>query len=232
MKLIKNLIAFGVVLGAVIMAIQNKLKIDEEIFIKNYFKIAFIIIGIIFIFGLISTISKNNKMKSLNRKFKKGEYREFLDGMEKLFRQTKDKRVKDIIRMNLSAGYLEIGEYERALITLKEIDEKNIKSEKEKLVYNINLFLSLVRTNQTEEGETLYRENYYLFENNKHDKEYGGSIALIKILIDMIKGDYKKAKIRLYETKNNWQEPRFVDDFKELEEIIEKKLEGEKKKNR
>lgn len=212
MKKFFKIIGIGVLIGIVLTVIQVNTGIERGVFL-NYFLMASIIFLIGFIvfntayFGYYA--SKIAKIAPL---YQEKKYDEYNKQMEELLKKAKIRQIQGVLRISLSAGYIQNNEFEKALKTLEEVDIKQLSGEKLKLVYWLNLCTVYFRLSILDKFFDTYDINKKLFEKYKNDKEYGENIFQINLIHTALEGNFEDARWLI--------EGKSPQDKKEYEELI------------
>ena len=125
-----------------------------------------------------------------------------------------------MLTINLSAGYCRLGQYDKAAELLEHLS--NVKlSGVLKLVHCINLCYCYFYLKQTDRAMALYESSQGVFNPYRNNKLYGGNIAVLDIFAAIGMKDYARAAELLQTAKSTWDESRFLDDYRYLEENID-----------
>ena len=126
--------------------------------------------------------------------------------MERLLSKAKGGHLKNILKLNLEAGYLEDKSYTKAKDTLDQIDLNRLKNSDLKVVYYINLAICYFKAEDFESFKEIYEEEKELFEKYADHKSYGQSLAEIKIMAYLVYEDFDTAKNLLSETREKYRD--------------------------
>ena len=72
----------------------------------------------------------------------------------------------------------------------------------------------------------LYESSQGVFNPYRNNKLYGGNIAVLDIFAAIGMKDYARAAELLQTAKSTWDESRFLDDYRYLEENIDQSKSG------
>lgn len=220
MKRILKIIIIGICLGIVLIIIRNLFRIDEKVFMQGYITAAIFVIIAAVIINLLYIMYYRKKINSAVELFNAGKTQEFISKLNEMLKKAKGKGIKNLIKLNLSAGYIETKDYSQAIKILEELPEKELKPERIKLVYYINLCNAYFYTSEFNKLSALYNSQKSLFDKYKTDNIYGGNIAELDILAAIAEKRYADAKEMLVTAANTWYESKFVDSFKQIGEIL------------
>ena len=186
MKHVKAVIIAGICLGIVLLAIQIGTGIDSDVFMRYYWMAApFLVIGAVVVYAGYQ-VYYQRKMQKLAGLLEQGKTREYVDGLMKLRETAKGKNLRNVIDLNLAAGYVESKQYGAAVMILESLPEEVIRNENLRVVYCINLCTSYFESGKKEKAEKVYEENRGLFEKFRGGKMYGECIAELD---EMVKAD-------------------------------------------
>ena len=159
--------------------------------------------------------------------------REALADMEAMWEETKGKnmkRVARLCRLNMTAAYCDLKEYEKALEVLRELSSEKLVGN-EDLVYRLNLCACYFYQGREEEGLLSYASDRQVFDCYRKDKTYGGNIAVITMHALLAQDKWTEAAALLEEARKKWDFPRLQDDYRAIEHRLkmhEHALRGEK----
>lgn len=219
MKLLKRIlriVAFGTCLGLVLLIVQRGFQIDEEVFMHTYWIIApAIIIGAVLV-NVLYNISYQRKMRRIVALLNTGQPKEYIAEVEKLLQTAKGQGLRNLLKLNLAAGYIEIKQYDKSISLLEDLAGKRLPGSAAKMICRLNLCMSYFYTAQYEKAMSLYNESQKIFESYRSDKTYGGNIAVADILAAMRNGQYDQAERLLDTARRFWNDPRLQNAFQEI----------------
>ena len=143
--------------------------------------------------------------------------------MELILQKIKGENFRDLVKINLTAGYIKNREYQKSLDILNSIEEKQVKNEILKLVYWINMAVSHFRLENYDKFKEIYKAQKNLFEKYQDNENYGEPIGQLQILSAIIDENLEVAQQLLDVLKNKWVNLHNQKDYEELEKIIEAK---------
>lgn len=220
MKRVLKVVAFGVCLGLLLVAVQSALHIDRDAFIRGYWIAApAVVIGAVLI-NAGYNIFYQRKMKKLVRLLDEGRADEYVAGVEGLLQTAKGRALRNILRLNLAAGYLEAGQPDRALPILEELSGQRLRGRGVKLCHRLNLCTAYFYTGQYDRAMALYRASQALFAPCRNSPAYGGNVAVVDILALVQDGQYDQARQKLDAARQAWTGTRLEDAFQELEGFL------------
>lgn len=228
MKRVFRIAVFGICLGLVLLIVQKGFQIDEEVFMHTYWIIApAIVIGAVLV-NVLYNISYQRKMRRIVTLLDTGHPKEYIAEVDKLLHTARGQSLRNILKINLAAGYIEIKQYEKSISLLENLAGWQLPGSAVKMVCRLDLCMSYFYVGQYEKAMSLYNENQKLFGQYRNDKTYGGHIAVADILALMRNGQYDQAEKLLDTAQRFWEEPRLQNAFQE----IGKSLIDMKKENR
>ena len=147
---------------------------------------------------------------------------EYIDGIENLLKTAKGKTLRNILELNLAAGYIEVKQFDIAIPILEKLPHERLRGSSVNVVHKINLCLSYFETAQYEKAITVYNENQGLFQQYRHHKIYSGNIAILDIIAAIINEQYNQAEELLDTAKKMYDDPRLQKSFREILDILNK----------
>ena len=130
--------------------------------------------------------------------------------------------MRNILELNLAAGYIEAKQFDIAIPMLEKLSHERLSGSSVNVVHKINLCLSYFETAQYEKAITVYNENQGLFQQYRHHKIYGGNIAILDIIAAIINEQYNQAEELLDTAKKMYDDPRLQKSFREILDILNK----------
>ena len=144
---------------------------------------------------------------------------EYITEVESMRRLAKGRFANCMLTINLSAGYCKLKQYDKAAELLATVSNVKLSGDIE-LVHRLNLCLCYFYQKQTGRAMTLYESSQRIFNPYRNSKLYGGNIAVLDIYAAIGHKDYARAAKLLQTARSTWDNPRFLDDYCYLEEII------------
>lgn len=175
--------------------------------------ISFVVLPLFIVLSIIKTISDGFYQII---QFLEEKPQEYIDGIQALLKTAKGRYLQNILRLNLTAGYMEQKRFEEAMQILEELSDRQRKSAIVNVVYCINLFICYFETNQYEKAIALYHENSRLIEKFRYSKSYGANIAILDVLAMVIRKQYQEAEDLLEKAKQIYDTPQFQKAFQEI----------------
>ena len=218
MKRLLRIIFIGIGLGILLSLIQRVFQIETHTFLRGYWMIApALVVGAILI-NVLYNLHYHRKMRDILTLLKEGRAADYVDAMEALIQTAKGTRLKDILRLNLSAGYCELKQFDTAVRILEALPYARFQGAV-KLVYCLNLCVSYFHTTQWEKALALYRENEPLIARYRTGP-YGGNVAELDIIAAILAGQFDQAEHLIASARTAWEDPRLQEDYCQLESIL------------
>lgn len=215
-----KIFGIGVAVGIVLSIIQNTFKIDSELFLSYYWKLAILFLLMVVAINAIYFIFKAKKINKIIPLLSECKYQEYIDKMEDILKKAKGKYLRNTIKVNLSAGYIGKREYEKALNILNSVNEKSLKSEQFRFVYWTNICCATFRLGDYDKFQKIYNSKWSLLEEYRNNKNYVEPIAQLEVANDIAKGDFEGAEKLLQELRAKNTDLKLQQDYDELEKII------------
>ncbi|MBR6501368.1 MAG: hypothetical protein IKT25_07665, partial [Firmicutes bacterium] len=124
-------VAIGVALGISLGFITSVLDIDRDVFMKYYIVAAILIVLGVFLYNLLYIRKHNQEMNQAINLLNEGKTEEYMVRVSELERKVKGKALKNLMRLNLTAGYCDLKEYEKALEILETLRKEKLKGDVE-----------------------------------------------------------------------------------------------------
>lgn len=220
----KNLLkaaAIGIGLGLLLSIVQNGLRMNRTAFLYGYWiTIAALLVGAILV-SIFYNRSYRKKMQQLTALLEEGKPQGYLDGVKGLLLRAKGKNLRNILQINLSAGYFEVGQYGAAIEVLEGLPEERLAGNAAKLVRRLNLCMSYFYAAQDEKAMALYEESQPLFGQFRNNTSCGGNIAALDVLAALRQGRLDQAEQLLETAKQSWDHPRLRRTFQRIGGFLE-----------
>ena len=227
MKRLWKIIAIGVCIGLVSVVLQKALHIDRDVFLRWYWvTAAAVVLGAVLV-NVVYNVFYQKKMQRLVPLLEAQKPREYIAGVEQLLKTAKGQNLRNILMMNLSAGYIDLKEFDKAIELLEGLSDRGLVGTAVKTVCRLNLCTCYFQTGQGEKALMLYRDSQSIFEPQRKGGLYSGNIAILDILAAIQNKEYSQAEQLLDEARQRWEAPRFQEAFQEIEgTLAEIKKEG------
>ncbi len=222
-KRILKIIAASVILGLVMVAVQTGFKIESELFLSYYWKFSIVFLLMILVINIIYIMIYSKKIQKALTLLNEDKIEQYIAEMELILQKIKGRDFINLVKINLTAGYLKNREYQKSLDVLNSIEEKQIKNEILKLVYLINKAVSYFRLENYDKFKEIYDSQKAIFEKYRDNEDYGEPIGQLEVLSAVIEDRPETAKQLLDKLRVRWSNLSNQKDYDELEKIIESK---------
>ena len=219
MKRIFKIIAIGIIIGVLLVIAQIALHIPKDIFLHYYWICGVVIVLGAAFFNLFYNLSYQKKMKEAVKLLEAGNAKEYIEEVESLLNTAKGRNLKNFLTVNLSAGYCDLKEYEKAIDLLESLVDERMYGVL-KMVQRLNLCVCYFYSNKGKKAMDLYESSQKEFAPFLKSKLYGGNIAILNIFAAIEKGELDNAKNLLKSACEAWDNPRLQDDYQYLEDIL------------
>lgn len=210
----------GVCIGLVLGVLKGALQIDDGVFDRWYWIIAVVaVLGAVLV-NVLYNISYQRKMQKLIPLLEGQRPQEYVAGVERLLQTAKGQNLRKILTMNLSAGYIDLKQFDEAIKLLEGISEKGLAGSAVKTVYRLNLCTCYFQSGRGEEALELYNDSRKIFEPQRGGKLYGGNIAILDMLAAIQEERYSRAEELLGQARQAWNDRRFQEAFQEIEDTL------------
>ena len=207
-------------MGFGLAGIQIILQIDKDVFMTGYWIAALVVLTGVLLGNILYNVSYQRRMKQIAPLLEAGKPQEYIEGVEQLLKTAKGQSLKTILTMNLSAGYIDLKEFDKAIELLEGISDKKPVGTAVKTVYRLNLCTCYFNTDQGEKALMLYNDSQKIFEAQRGGKLYGVNIAILDMLAAIQNRRYDQAEELLDRARQTWGEPRFQEAFQEIENTL------------
>ena len=222
LKRVAKIILIGICFGLILLLFKISFGIDDTTFMHGYWIVAIaIVLGAVLI-NLCYNLIYLNKVKKIAKLLSEEKSQEYIAGIENLLKTAKGKTLRNILELNLAAGYIETKQFDIAIPMLEKLSLERLSSSSVNVVHKINLCLSYFETTQHEKAITICNENQELFQQYRHHKIYGGNIAILDIIAAIINEQYNQAEELLDTAKKMYDDARLQKSFQEILDILNK----------
>lgn len=216
MKRFLKIVVIGICLGLAMLIVQKGFQIDEDVFMRGYFIAApAFIIGAVLL-NVCYNISYQRKMSRIVTLLEQGKPREYIAEVERLLQTARGQNLRNILKLNLAAGYIEVKQFDRSIGLLEELSDKRLPGALVKMIHRLNLCMSYFYAEQFEKAMELYNSSQKYFGPYRDHSTYGGNIAVVDILAYIRKEQYGEAEKLLDTAKKSWDDPRLQNAFREI----------------
>lgn len=202
----------GLILGVAIVMLQRRFRLDPKLTVTAYIAVIVLCLA----FNLVYNSRYLKRANALLPFLESGKTGEFISTMESLIQKAKGQKLKDLLRLNLSAGYGRAGQHDRAIELLEDLPEKPFPKQF-KMVRRMNLCASYFAVGENAKGLELYRASQECFEPFRADLPYSRNLAALDISAAAAEGDYQRARELLAHAKSTLSEDEYQTIFHELE---------------
>ncbi len=218
MKHYWKVLAAAVCFGIVLAVVKEKLEIDSARFWRWYLAAAVVIIVGAVALNILYARHYSKRMQELLPLLDKGQPEVYLAGLEELLASVKTRGLRDMLRLNLSAGYCEADRYEEAIAVLESLKFSGGRAPE--TVRRLNLCVCLFRTGRAAEAMELCRASEKWFAPWRGKEPYGGNLAALDIHAAMAEGRYTEARNMLAQARETWDKPRLRKYYDQLERLM------------
>lgn len=217
-----KIIIGGVGVGLLLGIVRSVFGINEALFMQYYWITGgAIIVGVVLV-SILYFNSYRKKMQKAVALLEEGKTTEYIDTMEILLQKARGRHLKNVIRINLSAGYCDLKQFDKAIQILEGLSEEKLTGEL-KMIQRLNLCLCYFRTCQASRAVELYEASQKDFRSFRKLSFYGGNFAVLDMLIAIEKGQLEYAEKILETAKKTWNTPRLQNDYLYIEELLSSK---------
>ena len=219
MKRMGKIIMAGLCLGLPLLFVKIVFQIPDDLFWKYYLICGGIAVVGTAAFNLLYNRRYLKKMQAAVHLLESNRAEEYITEVESMRRLAKGRFANCMLTINLSAGYCKLKQYDKAAELLESVSNVKLSGDIE-LVHRLNLCLCYFYQKQTGRAMALYESSQRILNPYRSSKLYGGNIAVLDIYAAIGHKDYARAAKLLQTARSTWDNPRFLDDYCYLEEII------------
>lgn len=222
MKRMLKIIILGICLGLAMIVLQKSLNMDTNEFMHIYWIAAIGIILAVVLINVLYNIHYQQKVQKAAKLLEDGKTHEYIDELKKPLKTAKGQNLRNVLSLNLAAGYLEAKEFDMAIPMLEELSVKRLAGSGVKTAHRINLCMCYFDTNQYDKAAALYGESQHFFDQYRNSKLFGANIIILDIFMAVQAKQYEQANALLETAKKTYDTPRYQQAFCEMAEILAK----------
>lgn len=226
MKHFLKVIAFGAALGLVLVVVQQLLRIETGTFLRGYFIGAATILAAAAVCNILYNLRFRKKIQQAALLLEEGKPDEYITAVEQLVRTARGRQLKNLLRLNLTAGYCDKKEYSKAIALLEELEDARLQGAV-RMIQRLNLCLCYFYTGRDDRAMAVYDASDALFAPYRGGAAYGKNLAVVDMLADIQKGRYDDVRQLLETARKNWNNPRIAADYDYIEKLLEEKTAAE-----
>lgn len=152
-----------------------------------------------------------------------GEFKKFVDELEKLIAGTRNKYLQNIMKLNLGAGYLDLNQPAKLVALYESMDVNYLKNKNLKLVYRLNLAIAYFKLEDLPSFDRIFKANEAFFASFEAHATYGESVGQLYLMEEISEGHFDRARERLTTLRGNSKKPKMRDTYNQLEGILNEK---------
>ena len=214
-----RMVLVGVCLGIFLLIVQKWLHINEEQFLRWYWFAASVVVAVLVLASVIYHYRYQKKMRSLAALLEQGSTDAYMEGVKSLLSTAKGSSLRNVLKLNLSAGYCEKRQFDQAERILEELSQERLLGAV-KMIHRLNLCVCYFYTSQNGKALSLYNESEKIFDSYRKSAAYGGNIAVLDMFSAIARKDYTAAKKQLEHARSTWNSPRLMAEYADIEKRI------------
>lgn len=226
-KILLKIAAVGICLGLALAIIRQVFHIDQDAFMRGYWIAAPVIVAGAALASAFYYMSYQEKMRRITALLDEGKAEEYIAEMEKMLETAKGQKLRNILKLNLTAGYMDEKRYDVAGHILEGLSGKYSAGSPEEVVRRLNLCMCYFYDAQYETAMELYNGSQEIFSRYRDDEIYGGNIAAVEIFAEIINGRYRHAGQLLEMARKSWTDTRLQKVFRELDSFMAERKMGD-----
>ncbi len=221
MKRLLIIFALGLIIGILLLIVQQVFQIPKDVFMHYYWILGAVVVVGAVLFNLFYVRNYQKKMKAAAALLDSGKTDEYIKVVGALRRNAKGRYLKNLFIVNLSAGYCDLKEYGKAIELLESLSDERLYGIL-KLVHRLNLCGSYFYNHQPEKAMAMYMSSQKEYGPYRESKMYGGYIAVLDVFAAIEIGELSRAKELLEAARGSWNNPHLQDDYSYLEDRLQK----------
>ncbi len=218
----KLVVLGGVALGLSLLFIEIFFKVPVNEYLENYWYVGIFIVLAVAIIEVVISLLFSKKLLNITKTIYNDDNGEgFILENQRLLEKTRGKVQKNLIRINISAGYSYMRDFESAKAVLEQCDLDNL-SGINLTIHSINLAFSNFKLNEPDRAIKIMdacRDKLQKFEQHK---TLGGSIATLYILEHIAEGRNEEAKALLEKSLEVCTDKINLRELKDIQGSFEK----------
>ena len=225
MKHFCKVVAAGIVLGLLLAAVRELFQVDEAAFMHFYLVAGIAVVAGAALLNLLYTGKYQKRMRRALALLEEGRVREYTEAVEKLLASARGRGLRNLLQLNLSAGYCEQKQFDRAIGILEGLSGERLWGMM-KTVRRLNLCLCYFYTRQGEKALALYSESREDFSRFREKPSLGGNLAVLDMFAAIESGRYDEAERLLEGAQKSWDNPRLQEDYQYIAALLKERREG------
>ena len=143
LKRAAKIVLIGVCFGLILLFLKISFRIDDAAFMHGYWIAAVaIVLGAVLI-NVCYNLIYFNKVKKIAKLLSEEKPQEYIDGIENLLKTAKGKTLRNILELNLAAGYIEVKQFDIAIPMLEILSHERLRGSSVNVVHNNQPLLEL-----------------------------------------------------------------------------------------
>ena len=147
---------------------------------------------------------------------------EYLQVMEKYYQQVKTRELKNLFRLNMTAGYCELKQYPEAEAILEELADARLYGMQE-MVRRLNLCFCYFQRGETEKALQLNAESEKLFNRFRKNPAYATNFIFLDIHVANAQGKTENLRAMLTKAQEKCTSARLQNTLDELDALLKSK---------
>lgn len=222
---LSRVLLLGVCLGVCLVFVQNALGMETGVFLRRYFLLAGGFLAAAAVLSAAYLQRYRKKMQEALPFLEAKAYRAYIKAVEALLQTARGRYLRNLLRLNLTAGYCGLEQYGHAISILEDLEGQRLGAEGE-MVRRLNLCVCYFYSGQTREALALYDDSQGVFGRFRSSDAFGGNLAVVEMLALVERKRYAEAQALLDETRERWDLPRLQEDYQHIQERLDSASSG------
>ena len=212
--------ALGVVLGLLLVLLQHTLGMETGPFLRGYGIAAVTVLGVALLCNILYNDRYRKKVQAAAALLEAGKAAEYIHTIEGLLQTPRGRQLKNLLRLNLTAGYCDLKDYHKAIQILEELEQEPLRGVV-RMIQRLNLCVCCFYAGQDARALAVYDASDGIFAPYRGGAAYGKNLAVVDMLADIRRGRYDRARELLATARENWNDGRIAADFDYIEKLLE-----------
>lgn len=206
-------------MGILLAMVRQVFSIDRNVFLLGYWIAGAAVLVLLAAVGRLYYGKYQRGMVEAAKLREEGKTEEYIAQVEKLLESAKGQQLRNQLRLNLTAGYCDLKQYDRAAAILEELAGEKLKGVV-RTVHRLNLCCCYFYMGEWEKAMEWYGKSQGEFASFRNTAEYGGNVAVLDIFAEIARGQKERAGEMLENAKETWRNPRLQEDYQYLERLL------------
>ncbi len=198
--------------GLLVAFITSSLEIPTDVVMQHYWRWGIVVIVLAAILNWLYFMHYARQIRAALPLLEEGNATAYIERLRPLYEKAKGRHLKQLLALNLSAGYADRKEYERAIAYLQSMEGARLPRAF-RMVYALNMSMLHFQVGREAEGLGYYHAQSKALAAARNDKNLAPHVAILDILACIAEGKTQEAHRLLQEAKSKHSAPRLEEDY-------------------